>query len=276
MTNHVETAEAQRPPDCRPPRSNTGFTVVELLVVAAVLAFLCLVMASGLSRVRPNTNAAVCQRNLRTLTSAWTMYAEENGDILPAPGLANPGRPPWIASNLEDVLATITSGALFPYVKNRAVYQCPANPAKMLYHGVTQPIPRSYSMSDVFGMGFWLSAPTWRTYARKGEIVLPARTFLFIDEHPDSINDGEFANVCTGAQPGDPPGSARIIDFPANYHDGGCGLSYADGHGELHVWVGARIKNAPLISSSPIQLNVPAQSSWMDMQWLAARTTVRQ
>jgi prepilin-type processing-associated H-X9-DG protein len=31
--------------------------------------------------------------------------------------------------------------------------------------------------------------------------------------------------------------SGHVVDFPANYHGGGCGLAFADGHAEIHKWI---------------------------------------
>ncbi len=257
-----------------------GWTLLELAIVIGLLGFFGLVLSPGLARTNPGTKAAVCARNLSTLTAAWRMYAEENADGLIASNYGIPGRPPWLAETVEEIFGIVRNGTLFPYTgKSMQVYRCPGDPTKLTYATGSVPSPRSYSMSHVFGTGAYLdtsynpSQTVWRTYARAGEIVLPARTFLFLDEHPDSINDGAFANVCTGAQPGDSPGSAVIIDFPANYHNGGCSFSFADGHVETHLWMGAKLRNAPFNGTIP--LNGPAQSSWKDVQWLAARTTVR-
>ena len=52
-------------------------------------------------------------------------------------------------------------------------------------------------------------------------------TWLTIDEHADSINDGYFINGAT---------STAWTDIPASYHNGGTGFSYADGHSEIHHW----------------------------------------
>ena len=100
--------------------------------------------------------------------------------------------------------------------------------------------------------------------------MIPARTFLFIDEHPYSINDGSFEVQCTGASQ---PRTARIIDVPASYHDNGaCGMSFADGRADAHKWLGATIK--PPMIGLQLPLPMPAGDSWADISWLAQNTTV--
>jgi prepilin-type processing-associated H-X9-DG protein len=138
---------------------------------------------------------------------------------------------------------------------------------------------RSISMSQVFSKGGeWLdktynaTQTAWRTYDRFTAIVLPVKTWVFVDEHPDSINGLGFANACTGA---DSPATAQIIDFPANFHCGGGGFAFADGHAEIHKWKGSKINNAPVTYTGTLALNVPAGDSWVDVRWMAENTTVR-
>ena len=75
---------------------------------------------------------------------------------------------------------------------------------------------------------------------------------IMVDEHPDSINDAAVANACTGA---DAPGTAQIIDFPANYHNGACGFNFADGHAEIHkrMIAGAPAQQSQGVGANPSQ-----------------------
>ncbi len=63
----------------------------------------------------------------------------------------------------------------------------------------------------------------------------PARTFVFIDEHPQSIGDGVFglpSPWITGTAPG-----WWGASMPADHHNQGCNLSFADGHVEPYHWL---------------------------------------
>jgi prepilin-type processing-associated H-X9-DG protein len=200
-------------------------------------------------------------------------------------------RPLWISGNLDfnpgnrsnwDVNQDIANSPLWPYIQGKAgLFRCPGDRSSLMVSGTRMPRVRSYSMSQVFGTGDWLSNPyppqpnVWRIYSELDQIVFPSKTFVFIEEHPDSINDGAFANQCTGAQPQDPPSAAMIIDWPASLHDELCNLSFADGHLEAYRWKGTKIRNAPISYNGNISVNVPAGDSWIDIQWLAAHTTVR-
>jgi hypothetical protein len=136
-------------------------------------------------------------------------------------------------------------------------------------------------MSQVFAYGEWLDGgpnagqQVWQTYSKLSSITIPSKTFVFVDEHPDSINDAAFATQCKNNQPQDPPTSAYIIDFPAAYHNGACGFSFSDGHSEIHKWVGSKIKKAPITFTATLPLNVPAGDSWPDAHWMAEYSTVK-
>ena len=119
-----------------------------------------------------------------------------------------------------------------------------------------------------------VSTMAYRIYAKGAAIVRPSMTFLFVDEHPDSVNDAAIAVQCKGAMPGDPAGGETIIDFPASYHNGACGFSFADGHSEIHKWLGSVIK-PPVTYTGALPLGVPAGNSSGDIRWMAERTTVR-
>ena len=75
----------------------------------------------------------------------------------------------------------------------------------------------------------------YKQFLKYTEVPRPAKTWLFIDEHPDSINDGYFDNN---------PDSNHWQDIPACYHNGACGFSFADGHSEIRKWR-SKLPNTP-------------------------------
>lgn len=114
------------------------------------------------------------------------------------------------------------------------------------------------------------SATKYRLYAKDSDIVNPANTFVFVDEHSDSINDAAFAvQMIEEAER-----SGNIIDMPASYHNGAAGFSFADGHSEIHRWVGSTIKPGVKYNGS-VALNVPAKDSLVDAKWMSRNCTVR-
>ena len=58
--------------------------------------------------------------------------------------------------------------------------------------------------------------------------------FAFIDEHPDSIDDGVFAVYARNAR-------MEWKDLPADRHMRGCNLSFLDGHVQHWHWKASKI-----------------------------------
>ena len=89
--------------------------------------------------------------------------------------------------------------------------------------------------------GGW--TPTFFFAKKMAELVKPqpSSSWLFVDEHPDSMNDGCFyVNVgFTGA-------NDHWTDLPGSYHNGACGFAFADGHSEIHKWLDGRTKRPVL------------------------------
>ena len=78
-----------------------------------------------------------------------------------------------------------------------------------------------------------LPANTFQIYKRIDEIrsPTPGDLFVFLDEHPDGINDGGYAVIGYTTL-----GTGTIIDFPAPFHNRASSFTFADGHAEIHKW----------------------------------------
>jgi len=259
----------------------SAFTLIELLVVIAIIAILASMLLPALGKAKTKAQGIMCLDNTKQLTLAWRLYSDDNSDKLVGcqDAMANGTRPNWIGGWLDfsgsavnwDVNHDITQSPLWVYCgKSASLFKCPADQAMVQAGTKKLPRVRSNSMSQVFGNGVWLPSGNWRTYDKASIIVLPVKTFLLVDEHPDSINDAAFATQSDGA---DTQGGARIIDFPASYHNGACGFSFCDGHSEIHKWKGSKIK-APAHYNANLQLNVAAGDSWLDVWWMAQNATV--
>jgi prepilin-type processing-associated H-X9-DG protein len=105
----------------------------------------------------------------------------------------------------------------------------------------------------------------YRLWLKLSQVPNPVNYWVFIDEHPDSINDGYFLN--------NPGGATTWGDFPASYHNGACGLSFADGHSEIHKWRSGATK-IPVRYLGPQLVNFDP-AGLQDYKWLLDRTAVK-
>ena len=164
----------------------------------------------------------------------------------------------------------IAKSPLMPYLgkRNFQIWKCPADFVTVKNNkGQRVPRVRSNSMSQVFDEGYWLPAASWRIYAKLSVIVNPVKTWVLVDEHPDSNNDA----ACAVEMVKPDAMSGRIIDFPASYHNGACGFSFSDGHAIIHKWKGSTIR-PPVRYVAPNV--VSAGDSLPDVIWWSDNTTV--
>lgn len=262
-------------------QAGSGFTLIELLVVIAIIAILAGMLLPALSKAKAKAQGIGCMNNLRQMMLGWRQYAEDYDDLLLASldVSATQRRVRWVNGTLDynggnrsnwDPQVDLAKSPIQPYLgQSFTVWKCPADKVTVkVTGGQVLPRVRSNSMSQVFDVGSWLPSPPWRTYQKLSQIVLPDKTFVLVDEHPDSINDAAFA-----VQMYKPDAkTAQIIDFPASYHNGACGFSFSDGHSEIRKWLGSTIQ-AP-VKNTLMSLNVPAKDSLRDVLWMCSVTTV--
>jgi prepilin-type processing-associated H-X9-DG protein len=136
--------------------------------------------------------------------------------------------------------------------------------------GMSQALGGPGDWLDPGGFGANVTSKRYKVFFKTSEMTSPSPSMLYVllDEHPDSINAGGFANMMVESAD-----SARIIDFPASSHNGAAGISFADGHAEIRRWVDPRTRPAVRYDNNLV-LNVASPNN-ADVIWLAERTSAR-
>jgi prepilin-type N-terminal cleavage/methylation domain-containing protein len=294
---------------CRVPKqyrtscSSVAFTLIELLVVIAIIAILAAILLPVLSKAESKAQGIQCMSNQRQMVAGWIMYSGDNQGRLMRNGSESQlnnltgyndstlkgTNSQWCPGQQQIANATpgglqlspastppgqnagylwIEAGMLFPYVNNLLVYKCPADHSFITFAGVQLPHVRSMSMNT------WLSPIVpWNnetqvvSYHTEAQMRRPGpgNLWVFIDENPTGINDGSF--VCD-------PTRGNWIDAPAIYHNNCSGMSFADGHAEIHRWHDSVLFNLVIVQGPSGTTITPQQNPPSDLDWLESESSI--
>jgi len=209
----------------------------------------------------------------------------------------------WVVGTMNSGIDSQTTAPLLApetvlssYIKSVSTYKCAGD--RYVNSSTGQPRLRSYSMSNAVGTrwwntsrgggsnlgpvgapvgGGWLSSsymdpdPNYMTFGKTSAFTRPgaANTWVLMDENPRTINDGLMAvsypaNLNAAV--------TMLVDFPASSHGGAGGLSFADGHSEIHKWKDTRTYDVGDATDGRVGNRASANNQ--DVIWLAERTTV--
>jgi len=213
-----------------------AFTLVELLMVLAVIGVLAALLIPAFSRSREAARATVCRSNLRQLSLALQVYAPDYRDFLPWPGGQNRNLEPdwvWGGQSLQQMALSSAwkstnfgfhpeSGSLYPYLSGqprqrfdrrtvtpRPVYRCPSSGR------LGAALRVNYSLNGWFDP---LEKGVGPEGVQLSHVVRPSSKVAFVNEDPLTMRNPAF-------HPGGTAASGVFV-----LHSGKVIFSFLDGH----------------------------------------------
>lgn len=223
-------------------RPESGFTLVELLVVVAIIAVLAAMLLPVLAKAKAKSHGAACASHLRQLGMALAFYAGDHASFFPRNIMEGSGSSEgwvtiagsWVLGNAKKdrTDTNLREGVLWRYVQNVGVYKCPTARSTVIGQPGL-PRTRSYSLS------FWLnghdgpsSHPITHpaTILKEAGAASPVGIYSFICANERSIDTG-----CFGPWYG-PADTFYWANTPGELHSQGAYLAFLDGHVARHRW----------------------------------------
>jgi len=190
-----------------------GFTLVELLVVLAVIALLAALLLPALSKAKESARATQCLNQMRQLAIAVRLYVDENGDTFPRSehsAFAN-GELPW-----ERSVAPLLGSSTTAWTNLlTGLYHCPSD---------KRTTPWSYGLNVYYELGpdddYTGKPQTWR---RLTQVPHPSATVLFAENNSSADH----------LMPEFWYSQADAVDLASTRHKGRANYTFADGHASL-------------------------------------------
>ncbi|GMV24087.1 MAG: hypothetical protein AMXMBFR58_01180 [Phycisphaerae bacterium] len=177
-----------------------AFTLIELLIVIAIIAMLLGILLPAMAKARESGKIALCTNNLKQLIASSHMYLNDNKDVFPDPAwLPVPKKyRAWLyTGNLNTVVSKklgASTGSLWPYLGGEAdqphdgiqkTFRCPSHKPPFKSNASSDNIT-SYLMNGAV-VGFNSNA---HTAARIERYRPDAWAFWETDEQKTGWNDG--------------------------------------------------------------------------------------
>jgi prepilin-type N-terminal cleavage/methylation domain-containing protein/prepilin-type processing-associated H-X9-DG protein len=241
-----------------------AFTLVELLVVIAVIGILAALLLPVLSKAKTRATVVPCLNNQKQLALAWQMYGDDNGGKMvnfntyniPASDPLSATNTPWRTDIYHNQLIVTVpagysadqawiykiemgyrqptpdiAGPLFRYAPNSDIVHCPGDKRYQL------PVGFGFAWDSYSGVTF-LNGENGGFF-KETQVLHPSDRFLWVegtDGRGENVGSWEMDDYGTSAANFS---DAKFGDSPAAFHVNAATFNFADGHVESHRWLDA-------------------------------------
>jgi prepilin-type N-terminal cleavage/methylation domain-containing protein/prepilin-type processing-associated H-X9-DG protein len=197
--------------NCNQPRERvSGFTLIEILVVIAIISLLAALLFPVFSQARERARRISCGSNMRFVGMAIRQYSQDNDEQLPL-----------VAVNNTGVSATNPYGwadGIMPYLKSPMQYQCPSDGTALAVDSNANGTTFDETGSVDFFYNSRLSG------IEEAKLQYPGSTLMLGDATPGDARTAYDGGSGTGPLTPGPAGSGNIR------HAMGSNYAFADGH----------------------------------------------
>ena len=176
-----------------------GFTLVEILIVLAIITLLVAILLPVLSSVRAAGRSAVCVSNLRQLGQAMQQYTADNDHFPRGLDPADRYTPQMWAGNPDaggDILTAtpLLSEVMAPYIKSPQLWKCPSDTGFDVVDITGLPLDARPSCYEKFGMSYFYRTELTLLNLAEERLPRPAETNVLSDAagawHGAAITNG--------------------------------------------------------------------------------------
>jgi len=189
-----------------------GFTLIELLVVIAIIAILAAILFPVFARAREKARQSACLSNVKQISLAIQMYANDYDDRIPFMLTWDPDGTPNAVAWWWQVTE--------PYIKNTQVWKCPSQgdrtPSEYSHYHYTYPrmpyLGHQASSQERAHLSYW---------------KYPAETMIFCCTRPDGPgSSAAYSYISYAASHWVDPYTGHV----GTVHNNGSNVGFMDGH----------------------------------------------
>ncbi len=267
-------------------QSQKAFTLIELLIVVAIIAILTSILIPALGLARSQARSVVCYSNLRQLSMANNGYVAENQDryVIAAADIAGDNFHRWhgVRTDLNEPFES-RKGPLANYLSDGQVKHCPQH-VEFRHRD-----PWDWDFEDgcggygynmtYLGSLIWTGKPfhqACQSSSKAGQVKYPSETVMFADTAMAKMdNDVPYFLEYSFAEPpffigSDGKPMTHWYASPSIHfrHLDRANVAWADGHVDGHTMVPSDLSNVYGVKSSEIMLGwfAPLDNSPFDLK----------